>query len=88
MQIDPDKIKVVVSNKDTLDMNKIIWRQALGKDVDELVIAEMVTLLKWNTKVDPSIVEKKEKKKPVKEESLTTDDTDKKKEKSPLINTD
>lgn len=81
MQIDPDKVKVVVSDKNTLDMNKIIWRKALGKDVDELVIAEMVTLLKWNTKIDPSIVKKKKDKKK-KTENKTETVAEEKKEKS------
>ena len=68
MQFDPSKVTLVAGDQNTVEMLRIVFRKALGKPVDELVINKLVAVLDGNIKVDPSILKKKEKKKPEKKE--------------------
>jgi hypothetical protein len=61
MQFDPSKVKLFAIDQNTVDMLRIVFRKALGKPVDELVINKLVGVLDENIKVVPSVFKKKEK---------------------------
>lgn len=68
MYINTETDKIVVSNQNVLVHLRNLCRKAGGKEIDELIIADIVSFVNHNTTIDPTIVKRK-KKEPAEPES-------------------